>query len=196
MAMSEVDAGALLFDREQGLVRIKLNKGPVLCPLYEAPETLLGGRSEAQLLTDATILRETLGLAAFVLQVLHSQSPPRPVPTELEDMLYKRLPDRQDDHRLRQFHAADWEERPVLSRAFSDPRNRALARRLTYLERPDLCDPDDIDRLHAGLRRRLVTTEAESPWRTVAAALQALQELPIDVQDGARSAYTRKYNPG
>jgi exodeoxyribonuclease-1 len=193
MALSEVDAGTLLFNREQGLVRIKLNKGPVLCPLYEAPEELLGGRSETQLLAEASMLRGTSGLAAYLLDVLQSQSPPRQAAVELEDMLYGRLPDREDEHRLRQFHAAGWEERPILSRAFNDSRNRAVARRLIYLERPDLCDPVDIDRMHTGLRRRLVATETESPWRTVAAALGALEELPSDIQDRARSAYMQKY---
>lgn len=101
-------------------------------------------------------LRADTATQARLVALLGAAQTDRAAPLELEDMLYQDLPDGRDRHALTLFHSSAWEDRPALAARFYDPRHRAIARRLIYLERPDLLDEVTRAKMDEGMRARVL----------------------------------------
>ena len=142
-----------------GLRLLKLNKSPIVCSLDEAPEGA-GVEFEAPALETGSGWRGDDALRRRLCDVVRTSRPERVAPTELEDMLYLDLPDPRDRGLLKNFHDADWEDRPAVIASFHDPRHRSIGRRLLYLERPDLLEARTLARLQAAVADRVRTRSA------------------------------------
>jgi exodeoxyribonuclease-1 len=151
------DEAAIAMVGQPGVPRVlKLNKSPIVCSLDEAPEEANVG-SEATALATGAAWRGDDALRRRLCDIVRAARPERVAPTELEDMLYHDLPDGRDRGLLRDFQNADWEDRRALIASFHDPRHRAIGRRLLYLERPDLLDPQTHARMEAAVADRVRT---------------------------------------
>ena len=111
---------------------------------------------EADALARGGALRADDKLKARVVQLVGRKDPDAKDPVELEEMLYHALPDGRDRALLRDFQSATWEGRRDLAASFHDPRHRAIARRLLYLERPDLLDDATRRRMADAVERRVL----------------------------------------
>ena len=157
------------------LTRLKTNQCPIaLTPDQAAnaglaaPESLPLTRDRVDRLCNERELRERL-LAAL--------PPKQPADTtHVEQQIYDGFPGATDESTMRRFHTVPWDQRPALVGAFRDSRLRHLGNRLLFVERPDLLSPAYRKTCRDAVHRRLTAT-ADTPWRTVPAAIAAIDRL-------------------
>lgn len=171
---------------EGGLVVVEVNKCPILAPFYEAPEDFVG-MPDAE--DRAAALRANQPLATRLALLVQQNRPDFSTHRELEDRLYEKLPFNQDDPIKRAFHSADWSERVRLAALLKDPRARAAALRIIHEARPDLLAPEDAFRVANGVRRRWAEEPGRRAWRTLSAAIEALDEIPLEVRQSLESEF-------
>ncbi len=181
MLLDDDAAWARLQDQDNGMVIVEINKCPVLCPLYDAPEELcLVSAVDTE--ERARALRADAELAVRVEQLVQANQPDWSANRELEDRLYERLPLPQDDDAKWRFHRANWPERAAIARTLQDPRARAAALRIIHDTRPDLLVEEEAMRLVSGIRRRMTEEPGRWAWRTLAAAISGLEEVSSDAR--------------
>ena len=76
-----------------------------------------------------------------------------------------------DQRRMEDFQKADWLARAGLASRFEDKRLRQIARRLIYLERPDVLDAATRAEFNQAIKNRLLATE-KVPWLTLPKAIE------------------------
>lgn len=159
--------------------RLKVNAAPILSPLREAPEFLLGGHTEAELVTRARAIKEDHELIRRIISASEgAESVYEPSP-HVEQQLYEGgfWPD-SDVRLLEQFHLVAWEDRVTIARRLSDVRLRRLARRLIYFERPDVLGDAERATMAEDVSRRVMgLSEEPGPWLTVPVALESMEKL-------------------
>lgn len=153
------DVATEMLKSADGVRFLKINKSPIVCALDDAPAEAIGLDEQSDL-ARGNALRDDEGLKARVVQLVGSKGADAKSPAELEDMLYHALPDGRDRALLRDFQSATWKGRRDLAARFHDPRHRAIARRLLYLERPDLLDNATRHRMADAVDKRVADRTA------------------------------------
>jgi exodeoxyribonuclease I len=166
------------------LKKLKTNSAPLLWPLRDTPEHLLGGRDAGALAKKARALQERPELVGTLLACAEASEKVYPPSAHIEQQLYERgFWSDQDDELLAQFHASPWEARPSLLRQLADARLRRLGWRLLFIERPDLLTDEDWEVAARAMALRLLgLTGRDQPWLTVPDALLALEDGVPPVQ--------------
>jgi exodeoxyribonuclease I len=167
--------------------RLKVNIAPLLCPLYEATPAQLEHRREEDLTLLAASVRsdenfvQRLITAARAVEIVYETSP------HVEQQLYGHGFIKDSDGALMaQFHASPWEDRPALIALFQDSRFRRLARRLIFIERPDLLSDDVRQAMRAEVGRRLLgTTSVGGPWLTIPDAIAQIDAVQTELAGDA-----------
>jgi exodeoxyribonuclease I len=154
------------------------NSQPILMPpeLAEAAITETGLSSgdleqRADLIQGDPDFRMRVGLA---LASRRKQPDPSPY---VERKIYDGFPSHDDAEIMAHFHEANWEGRLEHCKSLGDRRLRELARRLVYIEDPDLLSKSVKSELDQWLSERLLTEDANVPWRTVPKAQQETDDL-------------------
>jgi len=167
--------------------KVKINAAPMLLPLSETPEFLLGGITEADLLARAGAVREDPELVARLIAASEGGATVYEPAVHVEQQLYEGFWPDADARLLERFHRVEWEDRVAITSALSDPRLRRLARRLVLFERPDLLAEDHRVRLADEMRCRVLgTSEQPGPWLTVPAAIEVIDKLLETVGEDGR----------
>jgi exodeoxyribonuclease-1 len=174
-------AFAKRISEEKLIRRVTTNRAPLLCPLYEASTELLGELSEEEFTDRASRLRQRSDLIARLLTAARSAEIAFPNSPHLELQLYSSFIDDQDQVVMAEFHEASWEERIKISGRFMDIRLKRLARRLAYIERPDLLAASTVQTMGDEIRKRLLESDTAVPWLTIPSALTELAQLLREV---------------
>ena len=150
---------------------IKANACPVILPWNKGDghvETCkLGGtelRRRAHIIQTDRGLRERLMKAHALAKTEFEPSP------YLEGQIYDGFPSFVDQRAMDDFQNANWPTRARLASAFDDRRLRQLARRLIYLEYPDLLDAATRAEFDQAINKRLLSAE-KVPWLTLPRAI-------------------------
>jgi exodeoxyribonuclease-1 len=99
----------------------------------------------------------------------------------VEQRMYEGFPICADENPLQTFHSADWAERAEIAETFEDDRYRELARRLVFLNSPDVLTDPRRAQLQAWLENRLHGRDGVQAGRTIADALAELDnDSPTD----------------
>lgn len=185
---SDTELMAVLDNDRNTVRKVRLNAAPMLCPLDEAPSHLLGGETEDFWEDRARRIKADTGFMARLLNACEAREATYPPSPHVEQQLYELgfWPDA-DGALMREFHAASWEERMTITPRFTDKRLRQLARRLAFVERPDLFTAADHTNLVDAMRHRIAIAGASSvPWTTIRQAqlrVEAmLQTAPLEQQ--------------
>jgi len=155
----------------------------MLCPLYEAPAHLLNERSEDEWIDRGHRVRQNVEFVARLLGLCETREIAYPESRYVEQQLYEKSfwPD-SDNTLALEFHAAAWEERLDISKRFTDKRLRQLARRLVFVERPDLMSENERREFEQAVRNRLLGKRHENPpWMTVDKARAEFDVLANEV---------------
>lgn len=172
--------------------RVKLNGSPLLSVLEDVPEELLQGRSVKELRERAARVQEDREFVDRLIAASEPAAGDREPSPHVEQQLYEGgFWSNADGRLLLRFHEGSWDDRLAIVGALEDRRLAQLARRLIYLERPDL--------LPEGLRstmdremvlRRLGQSTVTGEWLTVPKALEDLDRLLVSTgdQDGRFAA--------
>jgi exodeoxyribonuclease I len=180
MALRQLDPPSLLAAMTQldGPVRrIRINRSPMMLPLYEL-ENLQGFGSENQYLQQVSDLREDADFVARLLSAARAAVPDYPQSPHLESQLYGRFATREDEQVMAAFHSAEWAARPEIIRQFGDERFLRLGHRQIFFERPDLLDHRTRASMHKAIAERQLTAHGtEVPWTTIAAARMGIEAM-------------------
>ncbi len=160
------------------ILAVRTTAQPILMPAAAAPAGTAAlrigdeeRRRRAAAVRAATPFHERVGQA-----LARRFEPPAPG-LPLEQRLYAGFPGDADLARMAAFHAADWPDRPAIAAGFTDDRLQEIARRLTWLESPDLLAREDQAELTRWAAERVLGEDPDVPWRTVGAALAEIDTL-------------------
>jgi exodeoxyribonuclease-1 len=158
--------------------KLKKNAAPSLCPLDEAPDHIVPADERELLERRGRWVRRD---REFVLRVLRASAdneteyPPSP---HVERQIYDGFWSAADGRRLQAFHAGDWGARVRIADELEDRRLAWLARRIIWVERPDLCPEPQATALAEEKARRLLAAEGESGgWNTLEKASAELTNI-------------------
>ncbi len=165
----------------RAIVSLRTTRQPILGPAERAPEGAVGGRlpfeerrRRARLIREDPAFRERVGSA------LARRRAAWPAGTTLEERLYERRIEAHDEELMRAFHRQDWEDRPRVVSVFADGRLAEAARRLIYVERPDLLSTGERAEMRRWIEARLLSEDPDAGWRTIPAAMRELETLIVD----------------
>lgn len=169
--------------------RLRVNRSPLLYPLWEIDESLFGETSEEQLQRSASSVRADPEFMGRLVDAADSAATVYPASEHVELQIYGGDFFSDFDRELcAAFHAAKWEDRLRLLDRFGDPRLRRLGRRLVYFEAPHLLE--ERQRLAAGeditARRKGDGQYASPPWTTISVALSELASISTEVSEEFR----------
>lgn len=180
-SMSDEQLAAELSSQPSPIRRIRTNAGPAMMPLWEAPESLLGGLSCEELEDRAALFTEDERLKARLVDIFSKKRPEYPEPTHVEEMLYVGFSSASDTELCKRFHAASWDERPKIGRSFEDDRLKELAQRISYFECRSSLPSEIVQMMDIDLARRLISSEARPP--SVEWALKEVVDALVTLKD-------------
>jgi exodeoxyribonuclease-1 len=184
----DVDALRMLTDDELGEIvrarftspirRLKVNASPVVCSLWELSDADLEPANEDELMRLGQRIQSDDEFVGRLTAAARTTDRTYPPSEHVELQIYGTgWPSDHDVAACRHFHQTPWEMRIDIALGLADPRFRRLARRLVYLERPDLLRPDDRAAFDAEVVRRLRGGDGDFPWMTLPQALAEIEEL-------------------
>lgn len=151
---------------------IKANACPLVLPWNRGDGIVeMCKLGDTELRRRAEIIRTDHGLRNRLLKA-HTLSKKEFEPSpHLEGQIYDGFPAFADQSRMEDFQRADWPARAELTGTFEDKRLRQIARRLIYLERPEVLDVATRTEFDQAISKRLLATE-KVPWLTLPKAIE------------------------
>ena len=172
--------------------RLKKNAAPSLCPLDEAPAHLVAPEERELFERRGRWVRRD---REFVLRVLSASAeneteyPPSP---HVERQIYDGFWSAADSRRLQAFHGADWGQRVRIADELEDRRLAWLARRIIWVEKPDLCPEPHAKALAEEKARRHLAEGADcGGWNTIAKATADLGGILDDLDGQAAEPFLK-----
>lgn len=176
-AMTDEELLATFRKKGSPVRRIKINNGPSMVSLEEAPLHLLGDTSPEVYIRRGEEMARNREFALRVIRIMAASAPVHPKSEHMERRIYDGFWSRQDELRLGVFHSADWCDRVHIAEELEDPRLLWLARRLIWLERPELCAQEHADTFSQEKARRLLATEGGDGWNTLQRVTDELEKV-------------------
>lgn len=156
---------------------VKANVGSVLLPWSRGDghvETYMLG--ETELRRRAGVIQTDHGLRERLMKahaLAKTEFEPSPY---LEGQIYDGFPSPADQRRMEGFQKADWPLRVGLASAFEDRRLRQLARRLIYIECPEVLDAPTRAEFDLAISKRLLSVD-KVPWLTLVRAIDDTEAM-------------------
>jgi len=108
----------------------------------------------------------------------------------LEQRIYDGFPNRADQSLMDQFHRTDWQGRRKIAERLSDQRVREYARRLIYMEAPEILSDGARAEMDAWIRDRVLNEDTKVPWNTIPKAMRENDELLAKATDNEAALLT------
>ena len=185
--LSDADLADRLERRPRPLRKIKRNAAPCLCPLAEAPPEMLGGVEPSVFLRRARLLRSDRALVERLVAAANGTEMEYPPSPHVERQIYDGFWSHADGHKLEAFHRADWDERVRIAERLEDARLQWLARRIIFVERPDL-DPEHHASM-ARLKAQRMLSETPAGWLTIGKASEAVAAMGSGLEEGSWKSF-------
>lgn len=161
--------------------KIKVNTAPLLCAIADAPEHMLNGCGEDELMSVGEAVQSDRAFISRLLGICEAMEKEWPKSIHVEEQLYDGFFPDADRIRMGQFHEAIWEDRGAIASSFQDRRLQQLSRRLRFVERADLIEPLERQKLSDGIRDRLYGKTGEEKWLTVPRAHAELASVRAEL---------------
>ena len=157
---------------------LRTNRQPIMMPADTAPV----GTKALQIPPDerrrrVEVIQRDLDFQARVGQAQARRFADEDPPAYVEQRIFNSFPNAADEVRMEQFHQADWGNRSAIVAQIEDPGISEFARRLIYLERPEMLTDAQSAELSAWMANRVVTEDESVPWMTVKKALRETDAL-------------------
>ena len=162
----------------KALRTVYANKMPALVELglIVNPQTEIG-LPEAEIVRRAAVVSSDEQFARRVDKALEKRYPPFEPTQVVEGRIYERFPTHADKSRMLAFHAADWVGRAKIAETFEDDRYRELARRLVFVNAPEMLAEPRRLQLRAWLENRRYGREGIESGRTLPEAILDAREV-------------------
>lgn len=188
-AMTDQELLAVIRKPGSPVRRIKTNTGPVFFSLEETPNHLLAGVTPEIYNRRSAELAGYRGFSRRVVDIMAASEPVYEPSKYIERQIYDGFWSKQDDLRLRTFHSANWEDRVEIAEELEDPRLLWLARRLIWIERPELCSLKLNNDYSAEKARRLLAKEDGDGWNTLHTVDQELTKVLEGLSEDAAAPF-------
>lgn len=190
--LSDTELAARLARTPRPLRKVKTNTAPCLCPLDDAPAEMLGDVSPAEFVRRAQTLRADRALVEQLVRAANAIETSYPPSPYVERQIYDGFWSDRDARRLEAFHGAGWEDRAGIADQLDDPRLVWLARRLIFVERPDLLTAEHRSLMAAHFAERLLADPANSGgWTTLDRAASVLATMLPELEEVAAEPFRR-----
>lgn len=156
LALPDDALRAALSEKGGPVRRLRTNAGPVLTPLYDVPDALLGGRTVDGLEALARRIKEDAALCARIVAAWSSGRTPYERSPYPERRTHDGFPGYDDEIRRDDFHDAGWAEAVRIVEHFDDDRLRIFGLRLIYLGNRSMLPPALAVEAERALTDRLV----------------------------------------
>jgi exodeoxyribonuclease I len=157
---------------------IRANAQPIIMPLASLPD---GGKTNLPgddiIAERADAICADVDFRRRVGQAMASRFADREPAEHLEQRIYDGFPNRADQSLMDQFHQTDWQGRRKIAERLSDRRVREYARRLIYMEAPEILSDDARAEMDAWIRDRVLTEDTKVPWNTIPKAMRENDKL-------------------
>ncbi|WP_227272529.1 exonuclease domain-containing protein [Roseobacter weihaiensis] len=159
-----------------------------------APNIFEVSVDDPELFDRAAALRGMHDLHTALGNALADRFADRPEPEEVELQIYSGFFNNDDKAKLNQFQIASWAERIEIALALEDRRLQWLAKRLVYLNKPNLLSRSAQEHWKQIIARRWQSDDPKAEWTTFSRAAQQLSEISqqgvlSENEVGALSAY-------
>jgi exodeoxyribonuclease-1 len=176
--LTDEELTARLAQRPRPLRKIKRNAAPSLCALGHAPPEMLGGVDAGEYVQRARALRSDRALVERLVTASNAAETAYPPSPHVERQIYDGFWSDRDAGRLEAFHGARWEDRAGIAEQLEDPRLVWLARRLIFVERPELLGAEHRASMAAEKAARMMAGDGHSGgWTTLAKASRDLEAM-------------------
>ena len=182
-SMSDEQLAAKVSSKPSPLRRVRTNAGPVLMPLWETSDELLGGLSCEELEDRAKQIIEDHSFRARLAELFSKSRRKYPEPTHVEEKLYSGFSSSSDVTLCNRFHAASWDERLEIARSFEDDRLQELAERIIYSNCRSSLPSAIVQKMDVDLANRLMSSDARLP--SVVQAIREIEEELASSEDNA-----------
>jgi len=145
-------------------------------------DDVMAGRAEA--ICADTDFRRRVG------QAMASRFTDREPAEHLEQRIYDGFPNRADQSLMNQFHRTDWQGRRKIAEHLSDQRVREYARRLIYMEAPEILSDGARAEMDAWIRDRVLNEDTKIPWNTIPKTMRENDELLAKATDNEAALLT------
>ena len=145
-------------------------------------DDVMAGRAEA--ICADTDFRRRVG------QAMASRFTDREPAEHLEQRIYDGFPNRADQSLMDQFHRTDWQGRRKIAEHLSDQRVREYARRLIYMEAPEILSDGARAEMDAWIRDRVLNEDTKVPWNTIPKTMRENDELLAKATDNEAALLT------
>ncbi len=158
--------------------RVKANAAPLLTAIDNLPEGARGRElGVPELLRRAEIVSGDPALRKRIIAAIESTQEPFEKSEYLEQQIYDGFASDADLKLADAFHGASWESRLEVTRRIKDERLQRLAMRVMFDEQPALLSADERTRQNREIAERLLSSEPDLPWATIAAAKEECRRL-------------------
>jgi exodeoxyribonuclease-1 len=178
VAMSDNELSKALGKPHSPVRKVKKNAAPTLCPLDEAPDHLMSEIDAETYVRRAAYVRRDREFVARLLRIMGVAATEYPPSPHVERQLYEGFWSNADGQRLRDFHSASWTDRVVIADALEDQRLAWLARRIIWVERPDLSPEYHANSLLTEKAARMMAADDDcGGWNTLSKAAAELEKM-------------------
>jgi exodeoxyribonuclease-1 len=185
--LSDADLAKRSVRRPNPLRKVKTNAAPTLCPLSDAPQSLLGENAPEEFARRGRLVREDKAFCQRLVAVAESTETKFEPSPYVERQLYDGgFWSNEDQRKLDKFHAVSWAERVEIANQLEDKRLAWLARRLIFVERPDLLAEDHRTMMATELAQRMIADADDcGGWTTLDRAMTDLMAMLVDMDEGS-----------
>lgn len=142
-----------------------------------APNIFEVSVDDPELFGRAASLRGMHDLHTAIGNALADRFADRPEREEVEFQIYSGFYTNVDKAKLNQFQIASWAERIEIALALEDRRLQWLAKRLVYLNKPNLLSRSAREHWKQTIARRWQSDDPKAEWTTFSRAAQQLSEI-------------------
>ena len=190
--MNDEDLAKALVRSGSPVRRLKKNAAPSICPLDEAPAHILEPESAELLARRGRWVARDRAFVTRIIGTMVAAEPQYPPSPHVERQIYDGFWSGADSNRLQAFHTADWRDRVRIAEELEDARLSWLARRIVWVERPDLCPEHhagEFARLKA--QRLLASKEECGGWNTLTKVASELEDMMPDLPPDWTTAFSK-----
>jgi exodeoxyribonuclease-1 len=182
--LTDVELAARMKRPSRPLRKLKKNAAPTLCPMEEASRTMLGDVTATEFERRAQLIRSDRPLVKRLVAAATAAETEYPPSPFYERQIYSGFWSHDDAQKLEDFHEASWERRAQIADELQDPRLVWLARRLIWVEQPEMLASEHRDAMAKEKAQRMMSDQPAG-WLTIDGALKAVAAMGAELDGGS-----------
>jgi exodeoxyribonuclease-1 len=172
LAMSIQELTAAMKKQPKFIRTVRHNKHPVIMnPSYGEKFDEYKMIGTAKLQKRAELLRKDKEFAEKIVLIKRSEVEEKEQSKSQEDVyheesIYAKFTTTEDNKIMPEFHSADWDKKLSILSKFKDERLQYFGKKLLYMEKPEMLNKTDYNKIHKDVAKKVLSTNNEK-WNTI-----------------------------